>query len=654
MNGSGAGGSDPPNHTLALTVSGGGAVSGGPIANCRNACDVHVPEGTSVILNAVADAGSDFIGWSGACTGTSVCTVRVNSDLRLAAAFAARPAPPGNHNLVVSIAGAGTVRSIPPGIDCASLCVAVFDDGTSIALDAVAATGSRFAGWSGACLGRAACVLKLSADATVAATFETPPPPPPGGHTLSVTVDGEGTVGSTPGGIDCGFSCSAGFEAGTKVTLSRAAAGGWRFAGWSGACSGAGACTIRMDGDAAVKATFVRVAKLTLSFSGNGHGSVTAGATTCTETCDAVFDAGSKVKVSAKAPADARFMGWTGPCQGLADCVVKLDKDVTVGAIFWPFPAYTVVSFADSTARPGGMDAQGNVVFVMSPNSVGEVAFYREAQTGVLRQLWPTNDAWATSISPNGAHIALTTFRWNGADDAWKTYRQENGVWKPVGDLGGADGSFLGSIGDDGVIIGGSHVSGTGDQRIFHGMMDDGHRVYDFGTTERSSYTGGRGGNRIFGSVWDSPYLAHRAAVWETDGIHLLGNFGGDYSFANAINRDGMIVGAAQASDNAMWGFVWDPQSRSLRNIGALRDGGGSQLFAINDGGMAVGDAGGGTHGASNAGVLWFNGTLWDLNDLVEESITSLSTGLHINANGQIVGTGMVRGHWGLYLLIPR
>ncbi len=350
-------------------------------------------------------------------------------------------------------------------------------------------------------------------------------------------------------------------------------------------------------------------------------------------------------------------MGWTGACGGSGGCTVKLDRDLTVGAIFWPFPEYTVTPFADTTARPGGIDAQGNIVFVVAPPSgIGDRAFYRDARTGALRQLWPTDDAWATSISPNGAHIALTTFHWNGSDDAWKTYRLEDGVWKPIRDLGGADGSYLGSIGDDGVIVGGAHVSGTGDQRILHGMMEDGSAVYDLGTNERSSYTGGRGGDRIFGIVWDSPYLAHRAAVWEADGIHLLGSFGGDYSFANAINRDGLIVGGAQASDGAMWGFVWDPQSRMLRNVGALPGGGGSELFAINGSDMAVGYAGGGSHGggSSNAGVLWFDGTLRDLNDLVDESTTLLSTAELINDDGQIVGTGMVRGHWGLYLLTPR
>lgn len=53
---------------------------------------------------------------------------------------------------VLSIAktgtGTGTVTSIPAGIDCGSTCTADFADSTEVALEAAAATGSTFDGWS--------------------------------------------------------------------------------------------------------------------------------------------------------------------------------------------------------------------------------------------------------------------------------------------------------------------------------------------------------------------------------------------------------------------------------------------------------------------------------------------------------------------------
>ena len=66
--------------------------------------------------------------------------------------------------------------------------------------------------------------------------------------TLTVTRAGTGTggVSSSPAGIDCGADCSEIYDSGTVVTLTAAASAGSTFAGWSGACSGSGACVVTM------------------------------------------------------------------------------------------------------------------------------------------------------------------------------------------------------------------------------------------------------------------------------------------------------------------------------------------------------------------------------------------------------------------------
>jgi hypothetical protein len=63
-------------------------------------------------------------------------------------------------------------------------------------------------------------------------------------------------VTSSPTGISCGATCSASFASGTAVTLTAAAASGSTFTGWSGACSGTGACTVTMSAAQSVTATF--------------------------------------------------------------------------------------------------------------------------------------------------------------------------------------------------------------------------------------------------------------------------------------------------------------------------------------------------------------------------------------------------------------
>ncbi len=90
--------------------------------------------------------------------------------------------------------------------------------------------------------------------------------------TLTVTTagTGSGTVTSRPAGIDCGPTCSASFTAGTAVTLTASADEGSTFAGWSGACTGSGACTVTIDDETAVVATFDRTASDTATCAPGG------------------------------------------------------------------------------------------------------------------------------------------------------------------------------------------------------------------------------------------------------------------------------------------------------------------------------------------------------------------------------------------------
>jgi surface antigen len=87
----------------------------------------------------------------------------------------------------------------------------------------------------------------------------TPTPTPPGSRftlTVSKSGPGGGTVTSSVGGINCGATCAANFDAGTTVTLTATPAGNSTFAGWSGSCSGTGSCVLAMNAAKTATAVF--------------------------------------------------------------------------------------------------------------------------------------------------------------------------------------------------------------------------------------------------------------------------------------------------------------------------------------------------------------------------------------------------------------
>ena len=76
------------------------------------------------------------------------------------------------------------------------------------------------------------------------------------GFTLTVTRSGNGTITSNPAGIQCSGDCTETYGTGTTVTLTATPSKNFIFAGWGGDCSGTGACTVTMNANKNVTATF--------------------------------------------------------------------------------------------------------------------------------------------------------------------------------------------------------------------------------------------------------------------------------------------------------------------------------------------------------------------------------------------------------------
>src|SRR5246500_1243159 len=155
--------------SVSLSGSGSGSVTSAPSGiNCPATCSVNFNSGTTVTLAATAAAGSSFAGWNGACSGTSACSIGLNSAQSVTATF---NTVTSSFPLSVTVAGSGSITSTPTGINCSGSCSANFASGTTVSLMATPAGGSTFAGWSGACSGAGACTISMTAAQAVTGTF---------------------------------------------------------------------------------------------------------------------------------------------------------------------------------------------------------------------------------------------------------------------------------------------------------------------------------------------------------------------------------------------------------------------------------------------------------------------------------------------------
>src|SRR5512134_1086471 len=262
--------------------------------------------------------------------------------------------------------GSGTVTSSPGGSDCGATFANQFQEGTPVSLNAAAAPGSVFAGWSGGCSGTGAC--NVTGNATVTARFNVAVSTDR--LTVNLTGGGTGIVTSNPSGISCPGTCAADFATGITVTLTATPTNGSTFNGFSGAgCSGpSSSCTVAMVGNPTVTATFNAAPilfTLTVTKAGAGAGTVSSdppGITACSTTCSANFAPGTVVTLTATPQSGATFAGWSGACSGTA-CQVTMDANRAVTATFDPpisLSTLTVQKMGTGagtvTSNPSGID----------------------------------------------------------------------------------------------------------------------------------------------------------------------------------------------------------------------------------------------------------------------------------------------------------
>jgi hypothetical protein len=146
---------------LVVNVAGGGTVtSDQPGLACSASRTTQWDPAATLNLTATPAAGMRFVGWSGACTGATVCRLTLSAAQTVTATFG-----PATIAVRVSVTGRGRVA-------CTPACSTAFAAGTPLQLRAVPAKGWRFAGWSGTCKSKAVtCAPATGAAVATRATF---------------------------------------------------------------------------------------------------------------------------------------------------------------------------------------------------------------------------------------------------------------------------------------------------------------------------------------------------------------------------------------------------------------------------------------------------------------------------------------------------
>ncbi|HEY7950889.1 MAG TPA: hypothetical protein VID51_08670 [Solirubrobacterales bacterium] len=250
--------SEGEGSTLTVIINGPGSVYIPGWGTCLPpSCEVELP-GPKATLTAIPDPAAALVGWKG-CDSVAggQCTATLGTGKAVVATFIGTP------KLTVSKAagsGLGKVTSYPGGILCLANCsttTAAFKEGAKVKLNQASSKHFHFVEWLGDCTGSGLCEVTMGEARDVEVLFAEDPK-----FSLTVTKngDGDGTVKSSPSGINCGSTCSstvASFYEGEVVELTATPAKGLIFEGWDGGgCSGTGACKVTMSGAKSVEAIF--------------------------------------------------------------------------------------------------------------------------------------------------------------------------------------------------------------------------------------------------------------------------------------------------------------------------------------------------------------------------------------------------------------
>jgi M6 family metalloprotease-like protein len=324
-----------PGNALTVAAAGGGSgqvtsqVGLSPAINCT--ITTGTPSGTcangyyadqSVTLTASPQGGSTFAGWSGACSGTGMCTVQMNAIRSVMATFDVQ----NQCTLTLSQTAGGTI-ALTSGTLTGSC-------GRSVTVTATPSPGYLFQSWSTGSTTNP-LTFTINQGFTLSATFTQ-------GCGLTLNQSAGGTIALTSGTPtgNCGRS----------VTVTATPSAGFGFGQWSDGAT-ANPYTFTINQDITLSASFTQQCTLTLVQTSGGTVVLTTG--TATGAC------GRSATVTATPAAGFAFQSWS-TAQTTNPLLLTLNQDVTLSATFVQQCALTLTQTVGGTAALTSGTLTGN------------------------------------------------------------------------------------------------------------------------------------------------------------------------------------------------------------------------------------------------------------------------------------------------------
>jgi probable HAF family extracellular repeat protein len=228
-----------------------------------------------------------------------------------------------------------------------------------------------------------------------------------------------------------------------------------------------------------------------------------------------------------------------------------------------------------------------------------------------------------SETTPGSAYTRATL--WNGATvTVLGTLHENNDAAYAINDAGKVAGS--------GNIAGGGHAI----------LWDGGATATRLPSPANEHYSGAlaiNNADQVAGSIQTTSGPT-RATVWTSTTITTLGTLGGSNSAAYAINDAGQVAGWSATTGDATHATLWN--GTTATDLGTLAGGVRSWANAINKDGIVVGDSSTARGSFDLHATIWIGTTATDLNSLLDASTVSagwvLIDATDINDHGWIVG----------------